>query len=57
MRKMSVAQAEKSFQSSLRRAQELADDRDRVGLADVGDELARALAGDGVDQLAETTCA
>ena len=36
-----------------RRAEELADDRDRVGLADVGHQLALALAGDPVDQLAD----
>ena len=50
IRKMSVAQAENSFQSSLGRAEELADDGDRVGLADVGHEFAATLAGDGVDQ-------
>ena len=53
MRKMSVAQAEKSFQSSAWRTEQLADDRDGVGLADVGHELALAVAGDPVDQVAD----
>ena len=50
---MSVAQSAEQLPVLLGRAEQLADDRDRVGLADVGDELALARAGERVDQTAD----
>jgi hypothetical protein len=50
MRKMSVAHAENSFQSSFGAPEELAHDRDRIRLAHVGHELAATGLGDGVDE-------
>ena len=53
MRKMSVAHAGEQLPVLLRRAEQLADDRDRVRLADVGDELARAPVGERVDEVVD----
>ena len=50
MRKMSRGPVREELPVLLRRAEQLADDRDRVGLADVVDELARPPVGDGVDE-------